>query len=393
LAAAQTADVAAEGLKALDARQYDTAIALFTEAVAADPKDYSAHFNLGLAYSLAGRDAQAIPEYKAVLELQPDVFEAQLNLGISLLNVKDAAAAVPYLRTAREKKPQEFRPVFYLAEALRESGKFSEAASAYQAALAIDAQSAAAEAGLGQALARQGLRTEADPHYRKAVTLDPAYKDVLIDLASLYEENKQPQQAIDLYRQFPENPGAQERIGVLLLRAGQTKEAIEALESAVAKSPSAANRLALAQAYTRDKQPAKAEPLAAEAAAAEPQDFDLRLFYARLLRDQRKFPEAARQFQAASQLQPDSAEAWSELAGVLILIEQYPAALDALNSIRALGAEKPGHFFIRAITLDRLEQDQEALESYQKFLAMSQGENPDQEFQARQRIRVLDKKR
>ena len=33
----------------------------------------------------------------------------------------------------------------------------------------------------------------------------------------------------------------------------------------------------------------------------------------------------------------------------------------------------------------------EALASYQRFLELSQGKNPDQEFQARQRVRTLEK--
>jgi hypothetical protein len=32
-----------------------------------------------------------------------------------------------------------------------------------------------------------------------------------------------------------------------------------------------------------------------------------------------------------------------------------------------------------------------ALEAYQRFLSMSQGKNPDQEFQARQRARILQR--
>jgi len=32
-----------------------------------------------------------------------------------------------------------------------------------------------------------------------------------------------------------------------------------------------------------------------------------------------------------------------------------------------------------------------ALEAYQRFLSMSQGKNPDQEFQARQRVRIIQR--
>ena len=53
-------DYQEEGLKALEAKQYPAAIAAFEKAVAADAKDYGAHFHLGLAHSMAGNAGAAI---------------------------------------------------------------------------------------------------------------------------------------------------------------------------------------------------------------------------------------------------------------------------------------------------------------------------------------------
>ena len=55
------------------------------------------------------------------------------------------------------------------------------------------------------------------------------------------------------------------------------------------------------------------------------------------------------------------------------------------------GAEKPFGVYLRAITLDKLHQAKPALASYQRFLSMSQGQSPDEEFKARQRARILEK--
>ena len=55
----QTPDFTADGLKAL--RRKDTSRGQgFAKAVEADPKDYSAHFNLALAYSFLGKDAEGV---------------------------------------------------------------------------------------------------------------------------------------------------------------------------------------------------------------------------------------------------------------------------------------------------------------------------------------------
>ena len=54
-------------------------------------------------------------------------------------------------------------------------------------------------------------------------------------------------------------------MGALLVASGKPEDAVVPLEFAVGKSPTPANQLALAQAYSSTKQPAKAEPLAARA--------------------------------------------------------------------------------------------------------------------------------
>lgn len=383
----QAADHQADGIKALDAKQYDTAIDLFKKAIADDDKDYSAHFNLALAYSLLHRDSDAIPEYKKALELKPGLYEAQLNLGICMVRAKQAADAVPYLKSAVDEKPKESRPAFFYAQALLDSGQDAEAA--FSNALALNPGSAAAEAGLAQALARAGKLADAEPHFRKAAKLDPSYRNELLQLAQMYEDHHQPAQAIAIYREFPENPGAQERMGALLTQSGDAKDAIPALEEAVEKSPTAANRIALAQAYVKNQQEAKAIPLVAQALAAQPDDFELRMYYARLLRDGRKFNEAAQQFLAAAKLKPESPQPWNEIAGVMIAAEQYPQALAALDQVRVRNAEIPAHLYLRAISLDHLHQLKDALANYNKFLASSQGKMPDEEFKARQRARII----
>ena len=68
-----------QGLKALDQNQYQVAVDDFLKAIEADPQEYTLHFNLALAYSLLGRDAEAIPEYKKVLELKPGLYQAEAS--------------------------------------------------------------------------------------------------------------------------------------------------------------------------------------------------------------------------------------------------------------------------------------------------------------------------
>jgi len=383
------ADPVEEGRKALDANQLDRAAELFTQAIQKDPADYAAHFHLALAYSLKNDDVRAIPEYAKTLELKPGLYQAQLNLGISLLRAGRAQEAVKPLEAAAAQKPKDLQPQIKLASAYLASQRFTEAGQAYAAALATDPKSADAELGLAKATAAQDRLEAAAPHFRKAAELDPKFRDALLELAGLYEKAKQPAEALAIYEQFPGNPGAQERLGELLLESKRFADAIPRLEQAVTQSPSAANRLALATAYRMNKEPDKESAVLAKAVAADPADYDLHMVYGRVLRDQRKFQPAAQQFFAAAQKRPDSVEAWNEMAAVLIVGEDYPHGLAALDKVKALGKESPGNQFLRAITLDRLKQLKPALESYEQFLASDAGKNPDQEFEARQRARII----
>jgi tetratricopeptide (TPR) repeat protein len=387
----QTVDYSAEGLKALEANKYEEAAQLFVKAVEADSKDYSAHFHLALSYSLLGKDAEAIPEYRKVLEIQPGLFEAELNLGIVLVRQKRAGEALPLLQSAAEKKPKDFRTVFYLAEATFAGGDYPKAEELYRSATELDPKSPQAQLGLGRAMLRQDRLADGAEHFRQAVALDASFRDALLELAALYEKHKQPSEAIAIYQQFPDDAGARERLGELLIETGKPAEAIPHLEWAVAKSPTPANRLALAMAYVRGGQTEKAMPLLEQVVAAEPNNPELRMIYGRTLRDMKKYPDAAREFYRVAQAKPESAEAWSELAGMLILMENYPQALAALDRVRALGAETAAHHFFRAIILDKGKLYKPALESYEKFLSMSDGKNPNEEFKARQRVRIIKK--
>jgi tetratricopeptide (TPR) repeat protein len=384
-------DFNAEGRKALEAEKYDLAAELFAKAAEADPKDFTAHFHLALAYSMLKKDVPAIAEYKKVLELKPGLYEAELNLGILLLRQKQAAEAVAYLKEAAGKKPQEFRARYYYAESLGGSGNWAGAEPEFQAALGINSKSADAEAGLGRALARQNRLEEAAPHYRKAIELDPGFSDALLELADLYEKNGRKAEAIEIYQRFPQNAAVQERLGELLLETKKYGEAIPRLEAAYQSAPTEANQVALATAYIFAKQYDKANPLLEKAVASNPRSYDLRMMHGRSLRDAKQYQLAAQQFHEGIKLKPESREAWNELAAMLYLLGGFPQSLAAFERARQLGENTPANAYFRAIIQDRMQQYQPALEAYQQFLATSQGKNPDEEFKARQRVRIIQK--
>lgn len=346
-----------EGMKALEAKDYPSAIAAFERAVAGDGNDYAAHFHLALAQTLAGRYAEAVPHYRQTLKLKPGLYEAEINLGLLLFRTKDYAGAEPLLKAASEKKPGN----------------------------------ATAVAAYGRSLLEQNKLAEAEPVLRTAAALDASQKDTLLGLAQRYEDAKQVDQAIALYKDFLGHPGVAERLGNLMLSTGRAGESIAFLEDAVKTSPTPANHYALAIAYLRNKDSAKAGEQFERCIAMEPRNAQLRMSYGGFLRDQRKIAPAAQQYYAAVQIDPTLREGWSEFGAMLLLLEQYPQAVAAFEKVQALGDTRPAIYFFKAIALDHIKQFKPAKESYEKFLSLSEGKFPDEEFKARQRIKVIEK--
>jgi tetratricopeptide (TPR) repeat protein len=391
LGVAPNADLQKTGLQALDRGDFAQARQAFLQLSADDPKDYAALFNLALAESGLKRNTDAMAHYKQVLALKPGLYEAELNLGILLLHAHQDADAIVQLQQAASQKPTVARPQRFLGEALLNRADYPGAQSAFETALKLDPKMAVAELGLGQALLHQDKLDEALLHYKQAVVLDPEYKSYFLEIATaLVKSNRQPE-AIDLLAQFPDDAGARETLGNLYLQMNRPADAVTQFEAATKISPTAANQVALASAYLKDNKPALAQPILERALAANPNDFDLRMVVARLHRDRREFPLAASLFVSAANLQPDSVKAWNEAASAYVMAEQYPEALAAMDKVRALNGETEGDFYYRAMVLDKLHQVKPALAAYQRFLQVSQGKHPDQEFIARQRSRILEK--
>src|ERR1039457_4520661 len=156
------ADYTTEGMQALDEGKYEAAVQAFRKAIEADSKDYFAHFNLAMAFTLLQRDPEAVAEYRKTLELKPGLYEAELNGGIVLLRPENPAEALPYFEDAAGQRPQEFRPRYYLAEAQLQTGDYGKAEESYKLAIALDAKSADGQLGMAQVLVQQGRITDAD---------------------------------------------------------------------------------------------------------------------------------------------------------------------------------------------------------------------------------------
>ena len=105
--------------------------------------------------------------------------------------------------------------------------------------------------------------------------------------------------------------------------------------------------------------------------------------------ESRDFGGAERELRHSLELDPAALGPLRDLAVAYHLSGQCPAALATLDQLAQRETPAAVHWFFRALCYDKLRQQPEAVAAYQKFLELDGGRNPDQEFQARQRLRIL----
>jgi tetratricopeptide (TPR) repeat protein len=104
---------------------------------------------------------------------------------------------------------------------------------------------------------------------------------------------------------------------------------------------------------------------------------------------QLKYADAEQQLLQAVKLKPDYAEAYDSLADAARENKHYALAIRALDARGRFLPENPKTYFNRASSYDHLRITKEAIANYKKFLEVAGGKYPDQEFQARHRLKAL----
>ncbi len=78
-------------------------------ALASDPDDAAARYNLAIAYKLGGVDDLALEELQRVAELQPDFADVYYEMGVIQAKLGKARDAVSSLNRALELEPAHAR--------------------------------------------------------------------------------------------------------------------------------------------------------------------------------------------------------------------------------------------------------------------------------------------
>jgi Flp pilus assembly protein TadD len=387
-------DLLDEAQKSLDKDDCESAIPPLQKFIAEKSDVAFVHFQLAYALTCAHRLGEARPEYERAIALDPKLYEAWLNLGTLLLS-SDPTKAVQPLQKALDLQPAQTRPRYLLAVAFDRSGNETAAAEEFQKLLRLDPNDLPSVLYMGNYELRHHNPAAAESRFRHALEIKPgdqaAQKGLLLSLSA-----QDKPESIDAYRQYvadhPNEPEAKSHLIHMLMDQGKYDEALVETEKLAANQPPSEEFFRLrADILIAQKNTDAAIITLNQAVALAPNDAQLHGGLGRLYLGKRQFAEAEKELKTALQLDRSNLAYLKDLSSTYYLSGNCAATLASLNAIDLREAPGPGPWFIRALCYDKLNQVQPALAAYRKFLELDENRNPDQVWQANQRIHVLQK--
>lgn len=340
----------------------------YRRAIDADPQSFKAHVSLGLLLAREGKAQDARPELARATQLDSgdtgQAVKARAWRALARIDAgaQDSTEASNDLLEALKLSPESADDSLLAARIADDAGEYESAEAAYRRVLAKDPKSEQAQAGLAHVLIAQKKYPEAEEQLRTAL------------------------------KGSPDDPALNAQLAMVL--AAQDKaEALPLLQKLHEDHPSDASISRMLAAVLADAGDyAGSDKLYAGLLVTTPDDATLLLGHGQDLIRELRFAEALKAFTRVTELDPSNGDGWSGLAFAASRTNQPDVTLHALTMRSKYLPEVASTYFLWATAYDSLHQRGQAATYYQHFLDAAAGKFPDQEFQARQRLKVLGAK-
>jgi predicted Zn-dependent protease len=369
--------------------------------LATHPADARALFDAGYVADAQNRLEDAAKLYRRAVEANPQSFEARLELGLLLARQNKLSEARPELATATELDPGEAgaeaaaRAWRALAEIDRADDP-AEASNDLLQALKLTPETPADTLLAAELAAQTGQLDAAEAAYRRVLAAQPNSAAAIAGLAHLLIARKQYPEAETFLRaalaQLPGDPPLTAQLATVLA-AENKAEALPLLQKLHDAHPAnAAISRMLAEVLAEAGEAAESDKLYTAMLASTPNDSALLVEHGQNLIHLLNFPAAFAAFDKATRLDPANADGWSGLAFAASRTHQPSVTLHALTMRSKYLPEIPTTYFLWATAYDTLYEKASAAAYYHHFLDSAAGKFPNEEWQARQRLLVLERK-
>jgi len=353
--------------------QLDRAAGFYRRAVEANPNSFESHLGLGLLLARQGKRDEAHTELSAATTLDPGEAGNQLKArawrALARLDKPgpdgqgNAGVATNELLEALKLSPETPDDTLMAADLAEDSGNHEAAEAAYRRVLAGDPKSVGANSGLAHVFIVRKQYPDAEKFIRAAL------------------------------QQEPENPVLNAQLATVLA-AQNSSDAIPLLQKLHTQHPeNVAITTMLADVIAESGDNAGSDKLYTALLATNPNDISLLVAHGQNLVRQQQYAPAYATFNEVTKLDSANADAWSGLAFTASKLHQPSVAIHALTMRSKFLPDVPATYFLWATSYDSLNDRVAAITYYHHFLESSAGKFPDQEWQAKQRLMVLEKKK
>lgn len=379
---------------------WKTAESTLDSWLAAHPTDARALFDAGYVADVQNRSSDAESLYKRAILAGPNNFDAHLMLGVLLAREGKLSEARPQLERATQLDPGEGGPELkaraWRALARIDSGTDSTAASNdLLQALKLSSETSDDMLLAADLAVKTGDLAAAESEYRRVLAKDPNSEPANAGLAHLLIKKRQYPEAETLLRAAlqhdPNDPALTAQLAAVLAEEDKA-EALPLLQKLYQAHPNdAAITRMLAEVLAEAGNFAASDDLYVKLLAASPQDPDLLIAHAQNLVRELKYAQAFDVFDKTAQLDPGNADAWSGLAYAASHTGRPAVTLRALAMRAKLLPENSSTYFLWATSYDSLHKREQAIAYYHHFLDSAAGKFPTEEWQAQQRLKILER--
>jgi tetratricopeptide (TPR) repeat protein len=343
------------------------AIEEYKAALNADPGSAALYDGLADLYFRTGRSHDAESTEREVLKNHPNDVEAHKLLGRI------------YLRQLGEQQNS-------VSSSSPSGNTLDQAIAEFEKIVALQPKSVEDRMILGQLYTVKHQASKAEEQFKIAQDIEPESEEVVLNLARVYAENNNLEQAAKVIEDVPENDRTARMeftLGATYDQLKKTKEAISAYKRAVDLQPGDVPTLnALAQAELNDSQFDEALKTYKELAQADSEDAAPLVKISEIQRRQGKYEDALATVRKARKKDPENLEAGYNEGILLDVLGRYDEATSTYQQMvdqtsHANGAYTAEEKNNRGIFLERLgsiyhEQNKvdEAIAAYQKMIDM-----------------------
>lgn len=348
----------------------DRAISEYKLAIAADPDSLFLRVELADLYGRSGHTTEAIQEAEAALKDDPDYPEAhrvlsriyyhmlETSQGDHGADKENMAQAIKHLEVLARVEPSDTDSMLLLGRLYRANNQ----------------------------------PAKAEDVYRKVLQTDPESRVGLANLAELYIQQSEFDQAAEILNKIPEDDMDSQLFGMLGYAYAQGQhydKAIETYEKALAQDPQNTNlRRYYADALLNAGKTAAARTELQNILKSEPEDGVSYKRLAMLDREEGRFDDARKELEKAKSLSPDDLEIPYQQALLESTVGNNDKAIEILQGLVKQSERPGGQYSVpeannRALFLERLglayrDEDKypEAMETFKQILALGPLQGP-----------------